>query len=734
MGVDLDNYKYNVEFDQYLVNDRSHLVISDIEIYGNGTPKTSYINWIVDFEKQVGVDATTNITTLLDNLDVRLVYRLAGFSDKTLLKFYVEKGTPNSRNASLLIPDESYQVLLYDNQPFDRIVYTGLIVQYAPGGGYAVFGNSQSTAYFNVLDPIINGNYDEISIESSSVKVYKDYSDNVTVVPYGTIFYTQQQISQFIASYGAYVIQQGMIFQEIEQGLEVSWPQMIAEFLYWSQMGWEEGSIITINPAANKLVIDKDSYIVQPLTLAQTNFILNGNLYPIQVKDMNIVREGTAFSVQPLNQGDSNAYGQFNISNFEHGIVFNNVTLFNDTIYNLITGLRQNRIFLRGTKTADWNGTITTAGFILNQDNIKEWSRETKYTKGQIVKYKNKYWIAVKVIQAKEVFDETDWKRTDYNQIQKGLLPNGSTWAYESTLYYNVNEANLENDADLLSFSLIGYRPRDYLAIADLTDITQVNVYKNMIKNKGTLNAASAFKGANLPQGGIQYEIYENWAIEAGQFGGVLNSNFVEFRINQNYLTGNPAIVSLTNGTGTPGTQQEVPIYSLFNYGRPVTDPDVLPTISSAEPSTLYPDAGYVNFNDVKMSSYYYSQLVTARNQNNVIVPINELYVRDYLWLANYLQTWQVYTPASLGRVINAINNLNGTVTVQFDNAHNLTRYQPFAIVNFNPAVNGYYIANVVIDPYRVIVSLNIDPSIKNITGQGIGLQFQSQQIGRAHV
>jgi len=95
LGVDLDNYKYNEEFNQYLVNNRSHLVISDIEIYGNGTAKTSYINWIVDYEKQLGITATQNITTLLDNLDVRLVYRLAGYSDKTLLKFYVEKGTPN---------------------------------------------------------------------------------------------------------------------------------------------------------------------------------------------------------------------------------------------------------------------------------------------------------------------------------------------------------------------------------------------------------------------------------------------------------------------------------------------------------------------------------------------------------------------------------------------------------------------------------------------------------------
>ena len=80
----------------------------------------------------MGIDATSNITELLDNLDVRLIYRLAGFSDKTLLKFYVEKGTPNSRNASLLIPDESYSVLLYDNQPFNKIIYSGVIIQRKP--------------------------------------------------------------------------------------------------------------------------------------------------------------------------------------------------------------------------------------------------------------------------------------------------------------------------------------------------------------------------------------------------------------------------------------------------------------------------------------------------------------------------------------------------------------------------------------------------------------------------
>ena len=731
LGVDVDNYKYNVEFNQYLVNDRSHLVISDVPIYGAGTPATSYINWIVDYEKQVGIDATTNITTLLDNLDVRLVYRLAGFSDKSMLQFYVEKSSANSNNSSLLIPDESYGLLLYENQAFDRIVYSSVVVQVTPNG-YTVYGNSQTKAYFKVLVPKASTATETISVEGLSVDLVTQFYDQTVEIPYGTEFYNVQQVSQFLINYGEYLKTQGVQFEEIENGIPINWSQMIAEFLYWAQTGWDVGSIATINPSASNLTIDKESCIVQPLTLRQFNFVLNQDLYPIQSNNLCIDRLNTAFSVKPLNVGDTISYGQFNISNIEHGIVFDNVTLFNDVIYNLITGLRQNRITVRGVKTADWNGNVDAFGFILNQDNILEWSANTKYTQGSIIKYKNKYWSAIRIVEAKPLFEEREWVETNYNEIQKGLLPNSQTRSYESTLYYDVNSANLENDADLLSFSLIGYRPRDYLALVDLTDVTQVNVYKNLIKDKGTLNAANAFKGANLPQGGIDYTLYENWAIQSGEFGGILNNNFVEFRLSQPDLVGNPSIVGLTSGGDTQGIQQEVPIYDLFNYNRPINSVNILPTVANTQPSMLYPTAGYVNFDDVKMASYYYSGLSTAQNAVGTVVPINQFYVRDYVWIANYLSSWQVYTPASLGSITTATNNLNNTVTITFSQAHNLTRYQIFAIANFDVAINNYYIVAAVIDPFRVIINLSLNPQVKSITGLGIGFRMQSQRVATA--
>jgi len=724
LNVDVDNYKYNSEFNQYLVNDRSHLVITDIEVYGSGTAKTSYINWIVDYEKQTGVNATQNLTDLLDRLDVRLVYRLAGFSDKSMMNFYVEKGTPNSRNASLLIPNESYSVLLYDNIPFDRIVFSSVIVQNV-GDGWTVYGNSQTNAYFTISVPKINGNYNKISIEKASVQIAKDYYSTKIDIPYGTKFYSIQEVAQFLASYGHALAEQGVLFDQIESGLELSWNQMAAEFLYWSQSGWEIGSIINLNPAANMATINKDGQVVQPLTLQNQNFVLNQNLYPIQSTDISVVRDGTFFSVKPLNEGDTIAYGQFNIGNFEHGIVFDNTTLFNDVLYNLTTGLRQNRIMVRGVKTADWNGTIDAQGFILNQDNIIEWNPITKYTKGSIVLYKNKYWVATKIVEPSMVFDGTAWKETDYNEIQVGLLPNGSTRSYESTLFYDTNKVNLDKDSDLLSWSLIGYRPRDYLALADLTDITQVNVYKNMIKEKGTRVAANAFKGLTLPQGGIDYDIYDNWAIKTGEFGGVLDNNFVDFRLNQTELTGNPSIVGLTDGTYTDGVQQEVPLYNIFNYGRPIQSPNVMPTLPADTPNKTYPDAGYVNFDDVTVYSYYFNGLNTATPT------LDKLYVGEYVWLADYNSSWRVYAPVSTGQLIEVTNNLNGTCTLTFAEPHNLSKYQPIAIINFGGGLNGYRIVNSIVDLYRVTITFSLVNSVARLTGAGIVLQFNNQRVAQ---
>ena len=727
LSYDLDVYQYNTEFNQYLYNDRLRISSNVVINYGTGVAQHSYANWIVDYIQSTGSTGQAKLNDLITNLDVRLIYRLAGFSDKNLLAFYLEKSSGSSKNSSLMVPDNSYSVLLHENQPFDKILYSGVIVQ-KTSKGYRVYGNSQNKAYFTTYTPKYNGLYQTLAIDNISITVASSYYNDEMVIPYGNEYGSVNGVCDFLLSYGAYLADQGMLFDAIENGIEVNWKQMAIEFLSWSQTGWDVGSLVNLNPAATKITVNRDNAIVQPLTLHNQNYVLNQNLIPIQLRDLAIERNDTEFVIFPLNTGDTLAYFNANLSNIEHAVVFDNFTLFNDTIFNPITSLRQYRMLLKGSKTVDWNGTVNAQGFILNQDNVKEWAANTRYSKNSIVKYKNNYYTASKLLLPAAAFDTTSWTKTAYDQIQKGLLPNASNRAYESSLYYDTDVANLGSDADQLAFSLIGYRPRDYLAASNLDDVSQVKVYKNFISEKGTSRVANAMQNITLTTGQIEYEVYENWAIKTSEFGGVTNENFIEFTLNEKSLFGNPSTVGIFKNSTNAGAMQQLSLNAVANYGRAIADENILSVLDPAALDVL-PSAGPVHFDDVKLYSYTFDRL------KNNSVSVSELNQGDYVWVADENSQWQVYAPVSLSStstpvsVVNCLNNLNNTATIVFDHAPTLAAGDLFMIINYDDRVDGYYRVNSVASLTSVVVDLVLDVSLMNVSGTGIAAFFQSRRV-----
>lgn len=727
LNVDRDLYQYNTELGQWLYNGRQHITPSDIVVYGSGTAKHSYINFIVDYMLQRGVDATTQVTNELQNLDVRLVYRMAGFTTKKFLSFLVEKASTQSQNTGLLIPDESYAILLYENVPSSKILYSSIVVQKTEKG-YTVWGNSLSENYFTVATPINTNIKEIISYQNYKVTVSSFFSPTeTTLVPYGTEFYSLEGVSEFLVRYGAYLTFQGVTFNNVWEGVEYNWKQIVAEFLYWQSQKWQVGSLINLNPTSQELNIEQTDLIVQPLTFQQQNFVLDQNMFQINPKDLLIDRNGTIFNLRVKNEGDTISLFQCNLSNIEHAIVFDNYTVFNDVIYNVSIGLRQNRILMKGYKTAEWNGYIDAQGFILNQGNIQEWQPNIKYTKGQIIKYKNEYWVASMIIEPNAEFNLEQWLKSDYDQVREGLLANPSAEAQDALSYYDVNNASINGDADLLSYSLIGFRPRQYLAAADLSVISQVNIYKNFIKEKGTNAIINSFKKAEFVQGQIDYEVFENWAIQSGEFGAVNSSNFVEGLLDQSLLNANPTIIGFTDSTVTEvnGAQQEINIDELINWERKPRSANFLPPmVESYKIQSGIPTAGYVNYEDVKFKAFSYNDL--NDNSNNV----QTMYYNDYVWLANYLGNWNVSTPISIGGVLTVVqNNLNRTCTFTFNNPHGLIKNQRFSVVNFDASIDGYLTVKSVSSLFSIIVDLDLPPSTRTLTGIGITFKFLNHRL-----
>ena len=726
--ADRDLYRFDAELDQYLYDGRYRLGAQDIEIYGNGVSKASYINWIVDYNQQLGRDSSTRLSKDLSNLDVRLCYRMASFTDKKYLKIFTEKSSPNSQNSSLLLPDESYNLLLYKNQPFAEIEYSALIVERV-ADGYAVYGYSTTTPFFNIFASSTTGTFKTISAGGTSVRVPTQYTREIVQVPYGYVFSNTTVVVDFILSYGAYLESQGLIFNNVENGYTLNWSQMAQEFLYFSQQGWAEGTMINLNPAATKLMASRPGAVVDNIiSITPENTLLDQNRVVLPVRDLVVDRQENTFSVtSTINQVIS--YLKMRFTSYENMVVLDNVSIFADLLYDPVTAARQNRIRITAATSTEWNGTLDAQGFILNQDNVKEWQPNRKYTKGEVVFYKNIYWSAQTIVQPKAEFDYNDWVKSDYTAIEKGLLPNIANKADQLANSYNTNGANLERDNDLLSYGLIGFRPRQYMQALNLDDVSQVNIYKQFLGTKGTVRAAEIFTRADLGKESGEYAIYENWAILAATYGANANRSFFELRLNEALLQSDPSIVQVIQPQQNSEADQTILLQNVWRESYKLTNTDILPTTYNTTTDTALPSAGYVNLEDVDITVYSLDD-PSAISEN-----LEKIGIGTTIWVAKTnAYDWNIYrcepTP---GRITQIQDNLNSTSVATFTAAHKLRVGDTIIIRYFSEAVDGVYRVLATPTTTTIVIAFAFNNTNQTtILGTGLAFYLQTTRVAQA--
>ena len=726
--ADRDLYKFDNDYNQYLYNGRYRLDANGIEIYGNGTSKASYIDWIVDYNRQTGINSTTALTADLKNLDVRLCYRMAAFSGKNLLGIYAEKSSPNSLNSTLLLPDDSYNLLFYKNVPFAQLTYSSVIVQ-STSNGWAVYGYSLNQQYFNVLQSLINGNLATVSAGGSSVRVPVNYTNNVVQIPYGYVFTNRTLMVDFLLSYGALLQKQGLVFNTLENGYVLDWNQMASEFLYWSNQGWNTGSIVNLNPGATKLIVEKPGAIVDSIAVQTVeNMVLNADRTPFNARDLVIERLDNTFTISSLTNDTIN-FLNIKFTNYENMIVLDNTSIFADLLYDPVTGARQSRVRLVGWTTTEWNGQLDAQGFILNQDNIKEWDPLKKYARGEIVKWKNTYYSAIDIVQPSSAFDINNWLVSDYTLIQQGLLPNLANKSDQLANTYNTYTANLELNQDLFSYALIGWKPRQYMVNLNLDSTSQVQLYQQFLGTKGTLRAAETFSFADLGRGVTQYDIYENWAVLRGTYGANANRSFYELQLNEALLTSNPGTIQVVLPGETSLADQTVLLSNLWKSSYKITSPNILTTTTIPVTDSALPSAGYVNFDDVDITVFDITNTVSLN------AAIDSIGVGTVIWVAkinNY--DWGIYRTSQLpGYLSSVTTNLDGTSVFTFTQSHSITVGTLFIVRFFSDDVNGVYeVLNVPASNQIVAKFSFTNPNQIIATGTGIGFVLQTQRVSQA--
>ncbi len=693
--ADRDRYTFDAVQDQFLYDSRHRIDSRTIEIADTTVIKHSYINWIVDYNKHFGFESTEKLVSDLRNMDIKLCHHMASFSDKNSLKIFTDKSSPDSTNNSLLLPDESYDLLLYKNESIDEIIYSSVIIQKLQNG-YAVFGNSITDPFFKIAASLPNGKNKSVTVgrtvnTATTVKIPQDFSNEIIYVPYGFVYSNKHAVVNFLAGYSEYLDKQGLKFLNTEGDQVLGWEAMIKEFVYWTDQGWTPGSVINLNPAAVALEFERPFTIVDSLNdLAINEQPLDSNGVPLDNTDFVVDRLENNFKIRMLNNKII-SYLKFKLTSFEHLLILDNTSIFNDLMYNPVTGVRQTRVKLSGFTTYEWNGQLDAQGFLYNEDNVAQWATTKSYNKGDIVKFKNAYWSASDKIQPAEEFDFNDWIKTDYDNISKGLLPNLATKSDQLLNFYNNKTANLESDIDLMALGLIGFRPRSYLQSLDLDDISQVNIYSEMIKSKGTIDSLNLFKNVTLNKEKVDYEIFENWGIKRAEYGATGSKAFIDLQLDETLHTSNPSLVEISNAaTASLDGDQIIPTALIYKQSEKHSTSDILPLLNDKNFDTSFPSAGFVTLDEIDIATY---DLTTfdAIDDGEIAVEDDTL-----IWVAKDANSgWNVYRTNQISQIISCvIDNLDDTLTIEFDVAPDLMLGDIITIQNLTDTIDGTYTIN----------------------------------------
>ena len=739
--INIDRIIYNTKFGQWVTKDTNqHVIPTAIEVNGfidsnNVIQRTAgYINWISDYLKNTGIgDPQTLIKTYLRNLNTQLSYKVAGFTDKNYVKVLAEQGSPNGTNDSIIIPDSNYKIELCKSVPVSRIVYSAVIVEKSQNG-YTVSGYNLNSPYFTIVPSKASNNSYSVKVGKSTGVIYKDYQRVRVRVPYGHEFKTTQEVTDFLVSYQRHLQSQGFVFTEYDQDLKAKqdWILSVKEFLTWAQQGWVSGNAIILSPVNQKLsVFQKDAVVDEITNLPTGSRLLDPNFTVIKTNAMTVMRQDNQFTVETI-KGQTIAFADLNMVQYEHVMIFDNVTSFNDVIYSPDTGNRQYRLKFVGSKTADWTGALNPPGFIYNSETVDEWLPGVDYKKGSLVAYKTSYFVALNNVVASELFDTRYWKQINKDQIKTGLLPNFATNAAKLENFYDIDNQPVNETLNFYSNGITGFRERQFLTDLSIDVETQSKFYQGYIKQKGTKNSVLALAQAQIANISNEVNLYEEWALRVGEYGAVDSNKFVEVILNEGTVTSNPVPLEFleTAAAKTLGFSSYRPseIYqSSLGYTPNIFDP-----YETSASKHMLPVAGYASIEQVNTTIF------DLANYADLQAIVDNIGVGYTIWTAKgFGGSWDVYRVSETGCQVVELNySIDNVAEFVTNQSHNLSAGDIIAAKGFDNRFDGFYQVIGVPAANRLSVVLRRNYSVLSqlitVTGRGLLFKLTSSRINSA--
>ena len=564
----------------------------------------------------------------------------------------------------------------------------------------------------------------------ATVQVTASFGSVVTQIPYGTEYSSIQEVYDLIVGYGAFLETQGFVFDNFNAELNeiLDWKFTGKEFLYWTTQNWADNNLITLSPFANVLKYSFANSVVDNISTGKYEYSLlkaDGKSFPIT--GFNLSREDGICTIETENTDEGIFFATLHSVQKEHGIVFKNTTMFNDTVYDVETGYRQLRMKLSGFRTKNWNGDLSSPGFVYDSVDITDWASYKIYQPGQLVRYNGAYYESIIKINGDATFEFAKWVKLADKPVS-ALLPNFDYKINQFEDFYSLDIDNFDYSQQQLAQHLIGYTPRTYLDNIFSNDITQYKFYQGFIKEKGTRNAIDRISKASIynKQGSIDFK--EEWAFRVGHYGAYETYNEIEFTLSEGTFLENPYIIKFTD---------QVPTFpnELINY---ITPDELLLTPNNysaaltfnTTPSNYNDDnlelttAGYVRPDDVTVTAYNKNSLLDIAN-NSLLTE------GDTIW-AGFLEngSWTVYRYTNQAAKISGVyvSSPASDITFVTNTYHGLAVGDIISVVRFNDQVNGVYIVQSIpsLDQFTVASTLS---TITDDDLLAVGTLFKFEEV-----
>ena len=673
---DTNLLEYNASYDQVLQKGKSYRpTMSDLNMHGtilsDGTVQIveGYNQFISEYIRSTGYSINDTISKYR-NLQLNLCYGIAGFTDKQYLKVIAESVTPSSESENIFIPDENIDIYLKKSLPLERILYSGVQI-IKRQNGYELQGYDTENPFFKIIPSAKTTDPLEHTVGQNTFFEFQQYENIIANIPYGTVITTKQQVFDFLVSYQRYLLSKGFIFDTItSRGEKNDFVTGAKEFAFWTDQNWEANSVLVLSPFSNGLKLNRAVSTVDDITIKGNPKDANGSI--INPKFYDVSRIDNLIEII-LDSENTQLYSvQLDPIQYEHAVILNNSTIFNDIIFQPELGNRHDRLKFIGAKSGNWNGTLHAPGFFLNENKINLWQSYTDYKKGDIVSFQNKTYSAKYEISGSNIFKFDEWHII--NNMQTGLVKNLANKAGQFKDFFEVDNLNLEDGVDKLGKGTIGFNQKDYLAGLGLDDVSQVKFYQGMIKQKGTGSAINKLIDAELTNLDQTIDYFEEWAFRVGEYGSIDSNQIIENIIPEENATNNPVLIHYhANGelsTLTDDTHYHIQQKDLYrvpnNYNGDVFPIRNTNTVTKGDLDT----AGYARLDDVDFTAFNSEAIENLSSNLDIIGKGNRI------WTARDTNnTWSIRRVDETLSIVTSVQSTgNGYLIYTTDTNHGLVK------------------------------------------------------------